>query len=297
MKKFLLLLLAAIFVIASLTPALAETWTKDKTYTIGGGGSGVTHTTWSGAEYFFLGRPIEMAVRMYSVSDGVWRQTWAYPNIPQMNNPLQMTADKNQRVFVADGNNSYTKMIKSDYSVTNITTGHCDAGAVDKDALYAYVIDRQSAQVRKYLGNTNVLSWGSTGQGNGQFGNAQGIAYAYEPSTGYQWIYVADSGNNRIQKFTLTGGFIGKIGTDALHPGDGNYQFNTPKAVACDYDGNVYVLDTVNGKIKKYNPNGVWMATFGTFVSPTGIFIEPQSGGKIWVSDNNGVTRWYKSAN
>ena len=42
-----------------------------------------------------------------------------------------------------------------------------------------------------------VLEWGSNGAGNGQFGGAHGIEVDANGN-----VYVADTGNNRIQKFT-----------------------------------------------------------------------------------------------
>ena len=61
-------------------------------------------------------------------------------------------------------------------------------------------------------------------------------------------VYVADSGNHRIQKFTSTGTFITKWGS--LGSGDG--QFNEPGGVAVDALGNVYVGDSNNFRIQKF---------------------------------------------
>jgi DNA-binding beta-propeller fold protein YncE len=55
-------------------------------------------------------------------------------------------------------------------------------------------------------------------------------------------VYVADTGNHRIQKFNDEGKFIGTWGS--LGSDDG--QFRTPKGVAVDAQGNIYVADTKN---------------------------------------------------
>lgn len=47
--------------------------------------------------------------------------------------------------------------------------------------------------------------WGSFGSGNGQFNNPTGIICDDDNN-----IYVVDSGNDRIQKFTSEGSFITK---------------------------------------------------------------------------------------
>ena len=63
-------------------------------------------------------------------------------------------------------------------------------------------------------------------------------------SSGY--VYVTDSQNHRIQKFSSTGTFVTAWGT----PGSGNGQFNGPHGVAVDSSGYVYVADTGNHRIQ-----------------------------------------------
>src|SRR5918998_1163259 len=69
-----------------------------------------------------------------------------------------------------------------------------------------------------------VTKWGSGHSGekapaDGQFGSPFGIAV--DPSGN---VYVADTNNNRIQKFTSNGGFVTKWGTQ----GTGDGQFDSP---------------------------------------------------------------------
>ena len=90
-----------------------------------------------------------------------------------------------------------------------------------------------------------VTAWGTGGSGNGQF------AYPYRVATDAAGnVYVADSGNNRIQKFTSTGTYLTQWGTY----GTGNGQFYYPWGVATDAAGNVYVADTFNERIQKFAP-------------------------------------------
>src|SRR5439155_11111231 len=60
--------------------------------------------------------------------------------------------------------------------------------------------------------------------------------------------FVADTVNNRIQKFTNTGTFLTKWGSN----GSGDGQFNTPVFVAVDGSGNVFVADNGNDRIQKF---------------------------------------------
>ena len=65
---------------------------------------------------------------------------------------------------------------------------------------------------------------GFTWYGNGQFNNAHGIAI--DQSSGE--VYVTDTGNNRVQKFSSTGTW--SLSFNGKAPGSG--QFNLPEGVA-----------------------------------------------------------------
>ena len=60
-------------------------------------------------------------------------------------------------------------------------------------------------------------------------------------------VYVADSSNSRIQRFSATGTFLGKWGS----PGSGDGQFYRPEGVAVAPDGTVYVADISNSSLDK----------------------------------------------
>ena len=63
-------------------------------------------------------------------------------------------------------------------------------------------------------------------------------------------VYVADTFNDRTQKFTSTGGFITTWGSS----GSGNGQFSAPRGVATDPAGYVYVVEFNNHRIQKFKP-------------------------------------------
>jgi len=74
-------------------------------------------------------------------------------------------------------------------------------------------------------------------------------------------LYVADTGNHLIRKITSAGvvtRFAGKLdGSGASAAGDDNgagltvAEFSSPQGVAADSDGNLYVADTGNHRIRK----------------------------------------------
>jgi tripartite motif-containing protein 71 len=91
---------------------------------------------------------------------------------------------------------------------------------------------------------TFVRSWGTSGNGHGQFDDPVGIAV-----DAHSQVYVADSGNNRIEKFTTDGDFLHAWGTY----GTGYGQFRNPEGVAVDAHGHVYVADSGNNRIEKFS--------------------------------------------
>jgi len=102
-----------------------------------------------------------------------------------------------------------------------------------------------------------TTKWGSEGTGNGQLQYPEGIAV---DSQGY--VYVADTGNYRIQKFNSSGGYITKWGSY----GSGNGQFKYPTGIAVDSSANVYVTDSGNACVQKFTSNGGfitwWFSTY-----------------------------------
>jgi DNA-binding beta-propeller fold protein YncE len=89
------------------------------------------------------------------------------------------------------------------------------------------------------------------------------------------YVYVADSENNRIQKFTKAGVFQGWWGKDsvvgkgwhapgtALNPtyGSGTGEFYWPIGITVDAAGNVYVTEQLNGRIQKFTAGGAYVST------------------------------------
>gem|GEM_PF-5382956 len=100
-------------------------------------------------------------------------------------------------------------------------------------------------------------------------------------------IFVADTGNNRVQKLDNTGAYASQFGTSGTADG----QFAAPKGVAVDTLGNIYVADSNNNRIQKFTSAGVYSSKFGIigggnnqFIKPGGLAID---GSNLWVADTN----------
>ena len=95
--------------------------------------------------------------------------------------------------------------------------------------------------------------WGSSGSDPGELATPYGVGV----DQSNREVYLADTGNNRVQKFRSTGAFILEWGSE----GNQDDQFNSPMAVAIDgANSRVYVADMLNNQIKVFN-------TVGHFVS------------------------------
>ena len=84
-------------------------------------------------------------------------------------------------------------------------------------------------------------------------------------------IYVADTGNSRIQKFTNDGEFLSSWGTNGFENG----KLQSPVGIAI-YENNVYVVDKMQNTIQKFDNDGNFILKWGGLGSENGQFIEPR---------------------
>jgi len=143
----------------------------------------------------------------------------------------------------------------------------------------------------------------SVGNGNGQFNFPIGVAV---DSTGN--IFVTDTKNNRVQRFDSSLTYAFQWGSSyaitctCFPPSNGSGQFNYPEGIAMDTFtvlGFLYVVDTDNNRIQKFNSSGTLITNWGTygtgnsqFELPYGIAVDPS--GYIYVTDtfNNRIQKF-----
>jgi len=162
-------------------------------------------------------------------------------------------------------------------------------------SINVFVADQLNHRIQKFhmsnpcpAGTTQVVAgvcfvtkWGTQGSGPGQFNQPRGISL--DPSGN---VFVADTGNHRIQKFTNTGAFIREWG----QLGGQNGQLRFPNDVAVDRSGNVFVADTGNNRTQKFTNTGAFIRTWGTTGTGDGQFQVPNrldvdNTGNVFVSD------------
>lgn len=150
--------------------------------------------------------------------------------------------------------------------------------AVDTDG-NIFVADPGNNRIRKITAEGVVTTFAGTGDKG--FADGPGASAQFDFPTGVALdvmgnVYVADIFNNRIRKISPAGEVITMAGTGVAGFADGAgsvAQFNWPIGVAIDSDGNVYVADRENHKIRKVTAEGVVSTIAGSspgFVDGTG---------------------------
>jgi hypothetical protein len=141
--------------------------------------------------------------------------------------------------------------------------------------------DRGNSQIDQYDvtgAATFVRSWGSAGNGPGQFNRLLELAVDAAGN-----VYAVDRDNGRIQEFTPDGIYIRSFGS----LGTGAGKLSQPVDVAVDGQGNVWVADVSNYKLVKYAPSGTLVADYGRVglqgVRPSAVAVAPN--GDIYAVD------------
>jgi DNA-binding beta-propeller fold protein YncE len=150
--------------------------------------------------------------------------------------------------------------------------------------------DGRTYQIHKFDPDGNyVLSWGSTGNGPGEFiwrpeilgeGPDGGFIAADEEGN----VYVSDGGNLRVQKFDSRGQFLLEWST----PDEGLDEPLGPGPISIDPQGNIYVSDFAH--VQRFNRNGEFLSSFGSSGTGEGEFtgaaqVGWDSAGNLYVPD------------
>ena len=156
-----------------------------------------------------------------------------------------------------------------------------------------YVVDSSHNRIEKFDPNGDFITqWGHKGSEPGQFNFGSSFDYTKPPGGGIavagNYVYVADSGNNRIERFNLEGGETMEWGTKGSGPG----QFRYPRGLAANAT-EVLVADDDNHRIEKFDPSGAFQAAVGTqgtgpgqFAFPYGVALD--AAGNAYVADDLG---------
>ena len=121
-------------------------------------------------------------------------------------------------------------------------------------------------------------AFGGFGTEHGKFNKPRGVAIDKDDN-----IYVSDSGNHRVQKFTSEGKFIATVGCMGSEDG----QFNLPLGICFSKKKDrLYVCDQVNYRVQVFSAHLTFKRSFGSEGHSDGLFNFPEN---IAIDDSNTV--------
>jgi RHS repeat-associated protein len=139
-----------------------------------------------------------------------------------------------------------------------------DVTATNSDGSTTVVSNESSKITSNVKTYERGLEFGKEGPGEGQLKKPMGVAVDQEGN-----VWVADTGNNRIEKFSSAGAFLKTYGS----AGTGKLQFKEPKAIAIDSSGYVFVADSGNNRIEVLSSKGEYVATQLLEGPPAGVAV------------------------
>jgi tripartite motif-containing protein 71 len=227
-------------------------------------------------------------------------------------NPTGIACDGKGDVWVVDTNNHRVQKFDGKLGGYVMKFGSRGNGegqfnapwgiAVDRVRGFVYVVDSANFRVQKFdMSGEFIMAWGSFGNGDGQFYFPRGVAVDQSDGS----VYVVDMGNHRIQKFDTSTNVLPQLLTkwggspEAGHASSPLAreagQLRSPWGIAVDGAGDVFVTDTGNHRVEKFDREGNFITQWGGYGNGDGQFNFPYGiavdvKGSVFVVDS-GNTR------
>jgi tripartite motif-containing protein 71 len=212
--------------------------------------------------------------------------------------PEAIAVDSSGNVYVVDRGHSNNTCVKKFDSEGRFLTKWGREGSGDGEFIfpiavavdpsgYVYVADVSDERIQKFGSEGRFLiKWGREGSGNGEFMDIHAVAV---DSSGN--VYAGENSNYRVQEFDSEGRFLRKWGELGSDNGEFGYSGGIGiQAIAVDRSGNIYVADTANNRIEKFDSGGNYITKWGSEGSEPGQFHYPvgvavDSFGNVYVVD------------
>ena len=174
----------------------------------------------------------------------------------QFQYPTGLALDRGGVLFVADSSQHRIQRITPSGGVSVIGSRGTGRGqflspqgiATDDDDAF-YILEQDGGRVQKFTKEgVLVMTFGRPGRGAGEFHQPSAITVA----PGSRNIYIADTGNHRVQRFDPTGRFVSYIG------GVMGYEsgLDSPQALVAEPGGSLTIADTFAGRLLRFDPLG-----------------------------------------
>ncbi len=195
----------------------------------------------------------------------------------QFESPYGLTIDGKGNLWVADMGNSRVQEFSSTGTYMSQIKTSYPLGVVVDSGEHVWVTNLFAKVTELGMTGETIRTFGSEGTENGKLKTPWGIAIDKE---GHVWV--ADEGNNRVQKFSSTGEYLAQ------------YSVTKPHGLTIDGSGNLWVAYAAS--VEEMSSAGTVLRTFGSEGTGNGQFKEPQgiavgAEGIVWVADtaNNRV--------
>ncbi|CAF1465873.1 unnamed protein product [Adineta ricciae] len=220
----------------------------------------------------------------------------------QLYGPTGVHVDKSSNIYVADSMNYRIMLWKMNASTGVKVAGTGSVGNtlssfgviagifVDQQG-YIYICDSSYHRVMRFSPNiTNGIIIGGNGiagSGNNQLNSPYGIYFDEVQS----FVYVADSGNNRVQRFQVGGLMNGTTVAGGHGAGSANDQLNNPYSVCFSTTNNaLYIADPGNQRIQFWYlgaTNGLTIAGNGAMIGNSSTILTGSLDIRIDVNSTN----------
>lgn len=176
----------------------------------------------------------------------------------RMQKPINISIDKNGTKYVSDTGRAQVLIfdrddkfvralgIKGQFKPSDV--------AIADERIFVTDLNSHSIKVLDKFTDKQINQIGKVGSKDGEFFFPTNLALG--PN---KLLYVTDTGNFRVQQFTLNGEFIKRFGSI----GSGLGKFARPKGLTLDKNGNLYVVDAAFENIQLINNKGKLLMFFG----------------------------------
>ena len=176
----------------------------------------------------------------------------------RMSKPINITIDKDGTKYISDtGRQQVLQFDKNDNFIRAYgKKGQfrpSDVAILDKKIFVTDLKGHRVLVLDKLLGHT-VGEIGKVGSKQGELYFPTNLAISPD-----KHLYVTDTGNFRVQKYTLDGYFVKQYGSI----GSGLGKFARPKGISLDREGRLYVVDAAFENIQVIDNTGKLLLFFG----------------------------------
>ena len=220
-----------------------------------------------------LNPELALKLELARVVDGSWAQV-------ELARPLGVSIGPDGRRVVTDGDRHRVVVLDRNGALLWEIGGHCDIAAPE-------TCDDPDGD-------------GPSRLGDGQFNQPWGAVMDADGR-----LFVADTWNHRIQRFSPEGGFELAWGAalDQEAPNRNPIGLYGPRGITVATDGSIVVADTGHHRLLRFSPEGVLLAEIGSsgagpaqFQEPVAVL--PGADGDLWVTDTwNGRLQQFSAAN